>query len=96
MTEVLGMVTALAGGALLGLLYFGGLWVTVQRLASTRLPGALALTSFVVRTAVVVAGLAMLMAGDARRLAMAVIGLLAVRVLAVRRARAGLGDAGGG
>jgi F1F0 ATPase subunit 2 len=84
----------LLAGLVLGAFFFGGLMLTVRRLPTASRPTALALSSFVVRAAVVVAGLAWLAQGDWRRLAGALIGLVVMRVVLVRAW--GLRPAGGG
>lgn len=83
----------LLAGVVLGAVFFGGLMLTVRRLPTARRPAALALSSFVVRTAVVLAGLAWVAQGDWRRLAGALVGLVAMRVMLVRAW--GLRPAGG-
>lgn len=95
MSDVLMLVAVLGAGMVLGVVYFGGLWATIQRLASARRPAVLAFTSFVLRTVVVVAGLTVLYSGDVRRLGIGVLGLLVVRTVAVRQARVSLTAAGG-
>lgn len=51
------LIGALVGGGALGLFYFGGLWWTVRRLETTHNAGFFFAGSFIVRTAVTVAGL---------------------------------------
>lgn len=94
-TDVVLLVAVLGAGMVLGVVYFGGLWATIQRLASARRPAVLALASFVLRTVVVVAGLTVLYGGDVRRLAIAGLGLLVVRTVAIRQTRVALAAAGG-
>jgi len=78
----------IGAGAALGLLYFGGLWLTLQRLPTARRPKTLLLGSFVGRTALVL-GIFYIMARVAEvgweGLALSLIGFLAVRFLLVRR-----------
>ena len=95
MTEVLRWMLPLAGGMTIGLVYFGGLWATVRRLPTSRRPALLTLASFVVRLGLAAAGFALLQNGDPRRLAVALVGLLVVRAIAVRRTRTALTPAGG-
>lgn len=45
------LVKALVAGVMMGIVYFGGLWLTVQNLKKYSHPGFLALTSFIVRLA---------------------------------------------
>jgi F1F0 ATPase subunit 2 len=60
----LGMLfLAAVGGAALSVLYFGGLWFTVQKMNQVKVPALLFAGSFLVRTAIVLAGF-YLVAGD--------------------------------
>jgi F1F0 ATPase subunit 2 len=82
------VVLAFTAGALLGTVYFGGLWLTARRLAHSRRPAMLAVGSYVVR--LFVAGLVLTWAarqGLAPALS-ALAGFLVVRAAAVRRAGA--------
>jgi F1F0 ATPase subunit 2 len=75
------------GGFLLGLIFFGGLWLTVKRgLASPR-PALLFLTSSLLRTAIVIGGFLSISAGDAGRLLLAVGGFVAAKALSVALGR---------
>jgi F1F0 ATPase subunit 2 len=80
-----GLLAALLGGVLLGAVHFGGLWLTVQRLPTSRRPALLAMGSLAVRMAVIAAGFVLIVSGGLGHVAAAVVGLLAVRTLAVRR-----------
>jgi F1F0 ATPase subunit 2 len=92
-----GLLLPAAGGALIGALYFGGLWATVQRLPHARWPGALTLASFVARTALAALGFVVLLSGEPLRLGVALVTFVAVRALLVRRVRpAPVLGAGGG
>jgi F1F0 ATPase subunit 2 len=93
--EVALWTLAAAGGASVGLLYFGGLWWTIRRLPDAGHPAALVLGSFAVRTAL--AGLAffVLFAGDPSRLVAALGGFVLVRVGLVRRVRPAPVESGG-
>jgi len=71
-------------GVILGLIFYGGLWWTVCRLPRVSHPALWMLASFVLRIGVAVAGLALLTAGDWRRLVAAVLGFLLVRLVLVR------------
>ncbi|GLU57268.1 F1F0 ATPase [Dyadobacter frigoris] len=58
MREIINEYVALAFlvGLILGSLYFGGLWLTVRHTMASRFPAAGFLVSYVLRTAVVLAG----------------------------------------
>jgi F1F0 ATPase subunit 2 len=96
MTDGIRLVLAALGGVAVGLLYFGGLWVTVRRLPTSRSPVVLTLVSFVGRLALVAVGFWVLMAGEPMRIGVALLGFLAVRIVLVRRVRSGVVLAGGG
>ncbi|MFW5737533.1 MAG: ATP synthase subunit I [Spirochaetota bacterium] len=87
---LLGVIAGLAAGAL----YFGGLYTTTRRFATSRRPGLLMALSFVGRTLAIV-GTAILVAtslGAAPLLAFAV-GLTIARIVLVTRVRRGAGAA---
>lgn len=87
MNELFGLAVALAGGAMLGALYFALLWFTVARVATVRHPAVLVIASLLVRMGVLLLGLYLLMAGQIERLLAALLGFLLVRVVVVRRVR---------
>lgn len=76
----------LAVGSLLGLGFFGALLLTVRALPRARHPGLLALASLLARLALVAGGLFLLVGGGVPALAAALVGMLAVRTVLVRRA----------
>lgn len=83
MIETLGLLGVFGLGALLGLLYFCGLWLTVQRLPRT---AWWFLASAVLRMAALLGGLFMLGGHDGRRLLAALGGIVLVRVILTSRA----------
>lgn len=90
-------------GALLGALFFGGLWWTVNRLPGARRPTLLVLASFGIRTAAVLAGCYLILVSGGivvwPRFLAALGGFLMVRIAAfflVRPAGAALGKGKGG
>jgi len=76
---------ALVVGAGLGLFYFGGLWLTLQRLPESRHPALFALMSFFGRTVVVVLGIFLVARASWQRVAACLVGFVIVRGLLVRR-----------
>ncbi len=81
------LAVSLIGGIGLGVLYFGGLWLTVKRLIKSRQPFLEALLSFYLRLAVVIAGLYVLMDDRWERLLIALAGFLVVRITAFQLTR---------
>jgi F1F0 ATPase subunit 2 len=79
-------VAGLAVGILVGLVFFGGLWWTSQRLATARRPGFLVATSLLVRMIVIAATLVVLARVDVVMLAGGVIGVVVARMVLTRAA----------
>lgn len=74
-------LSALALGAALGLVFFGGLWLTLQRLPRSSNPFLLTMGSLAVRTAVVLAGFWILTHGEPLPVIAALMGFIAVQML---------------
>ena len=83
--DALWLAIALVVGLVLGVAYFGGLWLTVKRLPTSRRPALLFLGSFLARTALVVAGIYLVMDGRWERVALCLAGLLVARAVLTRR-----------
>ena len=81
------LLLAFAAGLGLGLFYFGGLWWTVNRVATAGQPGLLMLGSMLLRSAVVLAGFWLVMDGQFDRLIACVVGFFVMRMVLVRRLR---------
>lgn len=82
--DKLALIEALAAGALLGTLFFGGLWLTVQQLSSTQHPALLTLGSFLVRMALTVAGFVYIAQGQIGETAACLLGFVGARFVIVR------------
>jgi F1F0 ATPase subunit 2 len=93
MTDAAGWAIAALAGGLAGLLYFAGLWWTVQRARHARRPQALLAVSFIVRAALAVAALLFIMGDSVMRLVAALAGFLIVRTIVLWRVRQGLRSA---
>ncbi len=87
MNEVLTWALSALGGAALGAIFFGGLWWTVQKGVLSATPALWFLASWLLRTAIVVAGFYFIYGGNWRRLAGAFAGFFAARLLAMQLAR---------
>jgi F1F0 ATPase subunit 2 len=87
MTEslVFHLSIAFLAGLVLGLFYFGTLWLTVQRLVRVRRPGLLTLGGFFVRTGLTLLGFFIVMAGHWERAAACMAGFLIMRKLMANR-----------
>ncbi len=85
MNEIPALAIALAAGAGLGLVFFGGLWLTLLRLPSARRPALLALGSLAGRIVIAVGGFYLIMDGSWQRLLACVVGFLLARQWVMRR-----------
>lgn len=77
------LLLAFAVGAAVGLVYFGGLWLTVRRVLDVRQRAVWLLASFLVRAGVTLLGLYLVIGTDGLRLAAAMAGFLVVRMALV-------------
>ena len=87
MSDILYLIFAVGAGMVLGLVYFLSLWETVKRLTSTRWPVFWTLGSLVLRMAFLLTGLYLIGYGHWDRLLAALIGILLIRTVLVRRIR---------
>lgn len=79
---------SLLAGIALGIFFFGGLWTTVRHGMTSDRPALWFLGSFVLRLAVLLAGLYLVMRyGRAAGSLAALVGIIAARVLTIRMAR---------
>jgi F1F0 ATPase subunit 2 len=94
--SVIPLGLALVGGGLIGIFYFGSLWLVVRRLAGSAWPAVWLGVTGILRLAVVVALFMLLLGSGWERLMVALAGFFAVRVVLARRlGRSAEGDHGG-
>jgi len=85
MSEVPALALAFFAGALLGVLFFGGLWWTVQKGVASERPALWFFGSLLLRTSLILAGFYFISQGHWSRLAMCLLGFLIARLIVVRR-----------
>ena len=85
MSEILALALALFTGALLGAIFFGGLWWTVQRGVTSERPALWFLGSLLLRTCLILAGFYLVSQGHWSRLVVCLLGFLIARLIVVRR-----------
>jgi F1F0 ATPase subunit 2 len=85
MAELPGLLLALIAGAGLGVIFFGGLWLTLRWLPGARWPMLLALGSLLLRMGIVVGGILLVIDGSLYRLLACVLGFIVTRQLLIRR-----------
>ncbi len=87
---VLPLVLPLFAGILLGIIFFGGLWWTIQRGVSSRNPATQFAGSLFLRTAITLAGFYFVAHGDWRKMLACLLGFAGARVWITRLTRRGV------
>lgn len=83
------LALAFAAGMGLSLLYFAGLWQTVRMLSEAHRPVLVAISSMVLRSAILVGGFALISGQRPERWALCLVGFLLARGVAVWASRRG-------
>ncbi len=85
MNDLPGMMLAMAVGLAMGAVYFGGLWLTLQRLPTSSSPGLLMAVSYIVRLGLILVSLYLVMDGRWERALAFMVGFTVVRIITSRR-----------
>jgi F1F0 ATPase subunit 2 len=73
------MTIALAGGGTIGILFFGGLWLTVKKSLASKTPALWLIGSFLLRSAVTIVGFYFLSGNDWKKMVVCLIGFIIAR-----------------
>ena len=84
MNETLTLALALVAGLLLGALFFGGLWWTVQKGVSSKQPALLFFGSLLLRTSITLAGFYFIARDHWERLLVCILGFVIARFIVTR------------
>lgn len=87
MNDTLALMLAWLAGALLGALFFGGLWWTVRKSLTTTRPALWVFGSLLLRMGVTMAGFYLVSGGDWQRLFSCLVGFILARQLVTRLTR---------
>jgi len=87
MNEILSLTLALVAGFLLGAIFFGGLWWTVQKGLSSRKSAFWFLGSLLIRTSIAISGFYFVSDGNWERLLICLFGFFVMRQVIVRLTR---------
>ena len=88
MNDTLSLVLALVTGVLLGAMFFGGLWWTVQKGVSSQRPALWFFGSLLLRTSIALAGFYFIARGHWERLLVCLLGFVIARLIVTRLTRA--------
>ena len=83
MNETLLMIAAFVAGMALGTLFFGGLWLTVKKVVSAKVPALWVLGSFIFRVGIVLLGFYFIGAGNWQRLVSCLVGFIVARFIVI-------------
>ena len=84
MNETLTMVLALVTGVLLGAMFFGGLWWTIQKGVLFKQPALCLLGSLLLRTSITLTGFYFIARDHWERLLMCLLGFVIARLIVMR------------
>ena len=79
MNEIVYMILAFIVGLFLGIIFFGGLWFTVKKLVTSKIPALLFLGSFILRVGITLTGFYYISSGSWQRLLICVAGFITAR-----------------
>ena len=88
MNETLTLVLALLTGLVLGAMFFGGLWWTLQKVVSSTRSTLWLLGSLLLRTSIALAGFYLIARGHWERLLVCLLGFMIARLIVKRFTRA--------
>ena len=87
MNNILTMFFAAAAGLILGALFFGGLWWTVQKGVSSKRPALMFLGSLLARMSIALIGFYFVSGGQWQRLVVCLLGFVTARFVVTRLTR---------
>jgi F1F0 ATPase subunit 2 len=81
MNETIYIILIFICGIILGIIFFGGLWFTVKKVVTSKIPGLLFIISFIFRTGIVLLGFYYLAAGNFKNMIACLIGFIIARFI---------------
>jgi F1F0 ATPase subunit 2 len=90
MNETLHFVLALVLGLALGIVFFGGLWLTVKKTVAAKMPALWILGSFIFRVGITMIGFYYVSMGNWQRLIICLLGFTVSRYIVIRLTRSGV------
>ncbi|NLB20334.1 MAG: ATP synthase subunit I [Clostridium sp.] len=79
------MILAFIGGILLGIFFFGGLYLTVERMQKVKHPALFMIFSLLLRMAILLLGFFLLMNNQYQNLLAALVGVIVSRFFLIRK-----------
>ncbi|MEO7045318.1 MAG: ATP synthase subunit I [Ferruginibacter sp.] len=88
MNDNLLMILAFVAGIALGIIFFAGLWFTVKKIVTAKIPALWMLGSFIFRVGIVLFGFYFVSFGNWQRLVICLIGFIAARFVVIHFTKA--------
>lgn len=79
MNEIIEIIIIFICGIILGVIFFGGLWLTVKKGITSKMPGILFVASFFIRTVITLLGFYFLGANNPKNMAACLVGFVVTR-----------------
>lgn len=79
MNEIVYMTLVFIAGCVLGTLFFGGLWLTIKKMKTTKMPALFFITSFVFRMGVVLLGFYFIASNNWQNMLICLLGFIGAR-----------------
>ncbi len=83
MNEIIYMALVFTAGLVLGILFFGGLWLTVRKVVTSKRPSLWLIGSFLIRVSITLIGFYYLSQGSWKNLLISVLGFIIARSLII-------------
>lgn len=83
MNDRLLIIVAFVAGMALGVLFFGGLWYTVKKIITAKMPALWVMGSFMVRIGIVLTGFYFISSGSWQRLISCLVGFITARFIVI-------------
>ena len=83
MNEIVFVVLAFMAGLILGTLFFGGLWLTVKKAVTSKIPAIWFFGSLLFRVSITLVGFYYVGAGNWQRLLICALGFIAARYIVI-------------
>lgn len=84
MNEIVYMTLVFIAGCALGTLFFGGLWFTIKKMSTTKMPSLFFIASFVFRMGVVLLGFYFIAANNWQNMLVCLLGFIIARFVIMR------------
>ncbi len=88
MNNLLTVMLAWGAGVLLGIVFFGGLWWTINKSISSKQPALWFLSSIILRTIIVLAGFYLVGSSNCQRLLICLLGFFMTKLVVIYLTRA--------